>query len=468
MALRPVAAAAVLALLPCAAFAATLTRGPVLSRVSASEAIIAWETDGSQSGATVSYGTTASYGQTAQDSGSGENHSVHLTGLGAATTYHYLVDSQGSDNSFATAPSGPTSVPFSFIVYGDNRTNQSDHQTVVNAIKAEPGVSFLIQTGDMAQNYPGIGSFGQEWDQFFQVENDLLRNQPLFATIGNHETIDLLQHWKEFFSTSGANYYSVDWGQVHLAVLDAFEGSLSGVEGKDNITDAQMMWLSADLDVAQAAHQLLFISIHHGAFSNATGSGAHGPSVIAQQKVLPIALSHGVIAMFAGHDHIYERGCNGNMDYFVVGGGGAPLYDVNGAGLGVLAAAKSLSYVRINVQGNSVTGIARDPSGTQLDTFSLPTARPSEACSLPDLDGGSIDAGPFDAGSIDAGSIDADAGALGDAGHPGQDGGNPANNPDAGGGTATTPSGCTSAGAITLWMLLPLAALALRRRARLS
>jgi hypothetical protein len=80
---------------------------------------------------------------------------------------------------------------------------------------------------------------------------------------------------------------------------------------------------------------------------------------------------HPVEAIWAGHEHFYERGNIEGMRYFVVGGGGAPLEDPDAAVPGVQAARKALSYVVVDVCGCHVTGKAKDIFGNVLDSFTL-------------------------------------------------------------------------------------------------
>lgn len=405
------------------------------------------------------------------------------------------------------------------MLYGDNRSQTAQHQSVVDAIRKEPGISFLVHTGDMAQNYP-LFSGGQEWDTFFAVEHELLRSTPLFPTVGNHETLDTLQHWGEFFAapsfswpSNTVTYYSTTWGNAHFVFLDTFESSIPFLD--DGVSDAQVEWMKADLDGAKAAGKILFAVMHHGPFSHATGSSAHGGSSIVQTKVLPVLVSRGVRAVFSGHDHIYERGCLSGMDYIVAGGGGAPLYSVDASAAGVVAAKAAYSYTVISVAGAAVTGVTHEVGGGMLDHFAFPT----NACPIdgpdagPAADGGSADAGAVDGGAggaadggvagdgggaedggvqqdgggggpgLDAGSADAggspggsidagpgdDAGAGPDAGTvDGADAGDPSlGDSDAGSDPGVPPpGGCASAGAATLWLAPLLLALAARRRRR--
>src|SRR5215813_11786854 len=84
--------------------------------------VIVW-TDTSSAPGSVQYGTTAAYGSAANESGSpmlvpGEtlySHHVALSGLTAATTYHYAVPG-GGDHSFTTQGAGGS---FTFVAYGD-------------------------------------------------------------------------------------------------------------------------------------------------------------------------------------------------------------------------------------------------------------------------------------------------------------------------------------------------------------
>ena len=416
--------------------APVLTRGPILVGVTSESAYVVWQTSESQANGTVKFGTTAgNYPGSFQDAAYTETHHALLTGLLPSTTYHYAIDTDPSaqDSSFTTAPA-IGSGKFKFVVYGDNRTNTSDHQTIVNQILQEQGISFLVHTGDMAQNYP----FSQEWDTFFQVEHDLLRNTPLFPTIGNHETLDSLYTWGQYFSPprfdpdpgASVRYYSADWGPLHLVALDTFDQTGLAIDPKlDTISDAQLEWMKADLDAARARGLINLVTLHHGSQSHAVGPDAHGGSQLVQDIVIPELSARHVDAVFAGHDHMYERGCTFGVDYFVAGGGGAPLYPVADGGVpaSVLSLHSTLEYSVISVNDGAISGVTKNEHGSTIDTFTLP----SPGCQT---DAGYIPI-PADAGVPDAGSTPS---------------------------TTTAPKSCGSAGMATLLSMLPL--LFFRRR----
>ena len=111
--------------------------------------------------------------------------------------------------------------------------------------------------------------------------------------------------------------------------------------------------------------------MHQGPFSHGFGMKVHGGSAPVQREILPILLKWKVTSTFAGHDHYYQRGQEGCINYIVSGAGGAPLYDPDINAPGVIASAKQESYVVITVDGTTVTGLAKDTSGGILDSFTL-------------------------------------------------------------------------------------------------
>ena len=423
-----------------------LIRGPVVVGVGSDRASITWETSDRQQNGTVRFGASAgSYTGSVQDPSYAEHHHVQLMGLAPSTTIHFSIDTDANaeDSSFTTAPLPGSRAPFKFVVYGDNRTEHAPHQTVVNAIRGEPDIAFLVHTGDMAENtYPtNLG-----WDNFFAIEHELLRSKPIFTTPGNHETLtDGFSHYAQFFAaptfswpTNTVKYGAYDWGNAHLVLLDTFDSSLPGVEG---ISAAQLEWMKADLDAAKSAGRQIFAVTHHGPYSHSN----HGPNLQAQQLLVPELTSRGARAIFQGHDHVYERGCSGGIDYLIAGGGGAPLYSVDANGAGVLKAIADYSYVVVTVNGDAVTGEMKLTDGGVFDRFSLPTG----VCS----DGGVPDSGVPDAGAPDAGAPD---GGSHDAG----------SDPD-GGNATLSPGGCScGSGPAAAWSLLPLSALLVALRSR--
>lgn len=292
------------------------------------------------------------------------DHAVPIAGLLPGTRYAYRVDAgEGAIAAGEFQTAAPPGHPFTFVVYGDNRSDEEAHARVAAAIARE-GADFLVNTGDIV----GLPTAG-EYDDFFRVEGPLLAKHVMFPALGNHEYYSGLgvDRWERAFSTPSASsgsrrYYSFDWGDARFIVLDFNEP-----------TPAQTRWLDATLASARdRAHRFVFL--HHGPFS----SGHHGENRFAQAVWLPLFQKHNVDLVFSGHDHDYERGLDARsgLRYIVTGGGGAPLYDTNSRRPYQQVFEAGLHHVRVEVAGRSVNVTARRPDGTVLDAFRFTTDPP--------------------------------------------------------------------------------------------
>jgi len=203
---------------------------------------------------------------------------------------------------------------------------------------------------------------------FFDIEYPLLVSTPLVAAIGNHEAdygdggqyARLLPARGAAF---GGRVYSVDYGDVHLAMLDS-NGHL-GDQGR---------WLDADLTSAEgrgARH--LFVVMHWGPWCG-VNKMSHGSNDEAIEHIVPVARKHAVAAIFSGHNHVYERGADGTLRYVVSGGGGAPL-DTPGLVLQTQVTRAINSYVIVDVVGGQVHLTARDEAGAPFDEANWDIAR---------------------------------------------------------------------------------------------
>src|SRR5690606_1528199 len=120
--------------------------------------------------------------------------------LSPSTSYAYevRVGEAIARGTFTTAPNDLR--PFSFLVYGDSRSNPAAHAGVVRRMLEVPS-DFLIGTGDLTAR----GSDPRDWDEFFAVERKLLADRCLFTAIGNHEFIGIGRDGRnpflDYFST---------------------------------------------------------------------------------------------------------------------------------------------------------------------------------------------------------------------------------------------------------------------------
>ncbi len=131
--------------------------------------------------------------------------------------------------------------PFLFIVYGDTRTRHDVHQKIVDRIRADKP-DFVLHTGDIVAN----GSNPDDWQRFFEIEKELLRDVPFYPTLGNHER-NAPAYFKYFVFPNGDGHrYSFDWGSAHFAVIDSNEVG-ENKEEKDAFMQNELAWLRGDL-----------------------------------------------------------------------------------------------------------------------------------------------------------------------------------------------------------------------------
>jgi acid phosphatase type 7 len=292
-----------------------------------------------------------------------------LDRLVPSSRYRYRVEAGGQvwRGELTTAPEVGADVPFSFIVMGDTRSGADAHRRVVERV-AQEVPDFVVGTGDMVDD----GSHDDQWQQFFEIEHQLLRDNVYFPAIGNHDrqgrgrTADA---YRAFFSVPSngddtERYYAFSYAAARILVLDSNEYSFA-------LSD-QTAWLERQLIAARQDPRVrhVFAVMHHPPFSIAV----HGGSRDLRERWTPLFEKYQVSAVFSGHDHVYERAEKNGIRYFVTGGGGAPLYRLRPSPSAEdLDAVKKFErvyhFLRVSVIGDrvEVTGVRVD--GTVIETL---------------------------------------------------------------------------------------------------
>ena len=285
-----------------------------------------------------------------------------------SSRYRYRVEAGGQvwHGEFATAPRVGVDVPFSFIVVGDTRSGLDAHRRVVERMALEVP-DFVLGTGDMVDD----GYRQEQWQQFFEVESELLRDNVYFPAVGNHDrqgrgrTAD---SYRAFFSVpdNGGDterYYAFSYAAARVLVLDSNEYSFA-------LTD-QTAWLERELIAARQdpAVRHVFVVMHHPPFS----ISLHGGSLDLRERWTPLFEKYQVSAVFSGHDHAYQRAEHNAIRYFVSGGGGAPLYPrrprPSAADLdAVKKFERAFHFLRVTVTGSRIEVTAVRTDGTVIET----------------------------------------------------------------------------------------------------
>lgn len=301
---------------------------------------------------------------------------VRGLGEGRAYTYHLRVKDEHATGEFSTAHRGSR---FSFVVYGDTRSNGRRHLKLVRRLRGEH-VDFSLMTGDMINK----GSSKREWNEFFAIEREWLMGTPMFPTIGNHDRQGRARRadsFRKFFAIpddagESKRYYAFTYGNARFLMLDS---NLHGREFR-----RQTEWMTRQLRNASedVSVQHIFAVAHHPLYSIAL----HGGNESVRQEWEPLFKEFGVTAVFSGHDHVYSRAEAGGIHYFVTGGGGAPLYRRKKRSSPIdVEATKSFEavqhYLRVIVVDEQVRVEAVRLDGTLIETTEWTTVSTKEKVS---------------------------------------------------------------------------------------
>ncbi|HUS29712.1 MAG TPA: metallophosphoesterase [Kofleriaceae bacterium] len=350
-----------------AADAPRMLKGPYLQDLAPTSITVMWQMEPQQAATLVVEGPG---GTRTIDVKADRVAEAQIAGLTPSSRYRYRViaGDQQWQGEFATAPPIGKDVPFSFVVFGDSRYGEAHHRRVVNRMSQEVP-DFMLGTGDMVDE----GYRQEQWQSFFDIENEMLRDNVYFPALGNHDrqgrgrTAD---SYRAFFSVpengnETERYYAFTYATSRFLVLDSNLYSFA-------LTD-QTSWLERELIAARqdpAIHHI-FVVMHHPPFS----ISLHGGAVDLRERWTPLFEQYNVTAVFSGHDHVYTRAMHNGLHYFISGGGGAPLYPRRPKSNPIDVAAvkkfeRVLHYLRVTITGNRVEVTAVRADGTTIETTS--------------------------------------------------------------------------------------------------
>lgn len=287
---------------------------------------------------------------------------VALTRLAPATRYCYeLHDGTGQllfRAGFASAPAAGDRRAVRIGVLGDVGSGLADQWAVARALATVP-LDLVLLAGDLAYDSGSLAEFDRN---FFPAYAQLMPVVPFFPASGNHEyeTADAAPFRQVFvlFDNGGPHgrerWYSFDWGQVHVAVLDS-----------ERLGAVQAAWL--DRDLAATTRRWKLVLLHRPPFS----SGVHGGDPEVRSWFVPIFERRGVALVLAGHDHDYERTHALRGVVYVVSGGGGRGSRPVGRSSFTAHAAQVAHLVQLVVTGAELRLHAIDASGREFDSAVL-------------------------------------------------------------------------------------------------
>ncbi|MDO8682437.1 MAG: metallophosphoesterase [Armatimonadota bacterium] len=268
------------------------------------------------------------------------------------------------NHPLATADS-PAAKPgngaFNFVVFGDNRPlNETGRQPkVLSRIVKEINLlspRFSVHVGDSIY---GSSDPKMVMKQYMEFAKTARLNAPMHLVMGNHEITDsgsdLL--FKRMLKRKNL-YYSFTYGASYFAVLDSeAPGQTSKIAGE------QLEWLKQDLRANRdKAHRFIFV--HQPLFP----VGSHrGDSLDRypkdRRKLIEMLKENRVDAVFAGHEHLYNKSVVEGITEYICGGSGAPM------GKSVWGTGKFPHYLLVMVNGADVNVAVIKPGGIEDSDF---------------------------------------------------------------------------------------------------
>jgi predicted phosphodiesterase len=269
-----------------------------------------------------------------------------------------------------TAPRDDNGEEFRFLVYGDNRSDDAAHESVVHAMETAHA-DFLVNTGDLVE----LGGAPGQWQRFFDIEGPLMRERPIFAVVGNHELaegagIEYVRYFgpEGAFPEPNATTFSLEqlsgtfrWANSRFFLVNGMVDFTSG-PGR--------AWIEKVLGDADNEAGLVWriVVVHHGPWS----SGPHGPNRrLVEGKIPELFRAHKVDLVIAGHDHIYERGTGEGLPYLVSGGGGAPPYRIKKVDPTSRRSESAHHFIEASVSAAGIQLTAIRPDGSIIERCGL-------------------------------------------------------------------------------------------------
>ncbi|RTR37896.1 DNRLRE domain-containing protein [Shewanella canadensis] len=302
--------------------AENLNRGPYLQMGTQQSMTVKWRTDVS-SPSSVTYGTELNDLSGTASGADGLDHRVLISGLQPDTRYYYaLLDESGgvlaggdSSHFFYTSPNlGNTELTRVWVI-GDSGTADSNARAVRDAYLTRTGSEYTdlwIMLGDNAYS---TGTDNEYQAAVFDLYPELLKQSPLWATLGNHDgaSADSASQDGPYYDIftlptngeaggvpSGTEaYYSFDYGQIHFICLESHETDRAS-------NGAMLTWLVNDLEATSQPWIIAYW--HHPPYTKGShNSDSESRLIEMRENALPILESYGVDLVLSGHSHSYER-----------------------------------------------------------------------------------------------------------------------------------------------------------------
>ena len=215
---------------------------------------------------------------------------------------------------------------FSFVVIGDNRPAgaglppTATYRRLMGDI-AMIGPDFVISSGDLIYgNEESLDRYKEECREIKPIIDSL--PCPFFNAPGNHELAERQEFQDTYENIFGALRGAFTFGGCRfIAVCSDYVGHPNSIPAEEGT------WLDKELE-APGPKVVYFHHPIYGRKSNAEGAHVLADGAAWHQKFV----ANHVSQVFEGHDHVLNHQTHDGVEYWISGGGGAPLDTTPDAG----------------------------------------------------------------------------------------------------------------------------------------
>jgi len=351
-------------------YATDFFRYPYISLVDKDEVVIAFKTKSACSSKVVVedlFGRIIDQGDVVYDT----SHAFYFKLSPGIYKYKITIrDTLIIDEKFSfRIPSESDSV-LSFLIFGDSGTGGQAQFEVRDAMLDflnERKIDFIIHTGDVV--YPD-GAPWQYDERYFSIYRDMLCNNFVFLTPGNHDY---------YYDGKGSGYFSSFFLPMNEYGMEEFYSFTFGNAFfiSLNITgfvdykpgSRQYNWLIKTLSSQEAQNKMWRVVFFHiPPFST---SRWYDSEIL--NYLFPVFKSFRVNLVLCGHVHGYERGYFDGITLITTGGGGAYLHYAEREEPKIVKYSFVHHFVWIKIAGSTMLITAVDKNKRVIDSLSLKT-----------------------------------------------------------------------------------------------
>ena len=271
-------------------------------------------------------------------------------------------DSQASRNVDVKLPLKQGSVRFAVI--GDSGTGDREQYQVAEQMTKywqATHFDFVIMLGDNIYGGHSPRDFARKFEEPYKPLLD--GGVKFYASLGNHDDPGVEVLYKPF-NMGGERYYAFRKGDVAFFALDS-----------NYMDPRQLAWFEQNLKNSQGKWKVCFF--HHPLYNDGRH---HGADRDLRTQLLPLFERYGVNAVFAGHEHVYERmKIQNNIDYFVLGNSGKLMSnDFRGGGDRLVGYDKDRGFMVVEIAEDQLYFQTISRAGETVDSGELPRMASSQ------------------------------------------------------------------------------------------